>query len=101
MNCLICQNNEATTHKTFGILPCRSCLEHQRGLSKVRQPTELTTDSIRQQRREFKADIIQPWRSGELSKEYIETYGDQHIKTDSGEMKKAKYTWEDQNYYRK
>lgn len=46
--------------------------------------------------RKHKRDTVQPFRSGQLSKEYVDTYGTKHLGgvTDK-EAKKAKRVWSD------
>jgi len=60
---------------------------------------EFTTDSIREQRKEFAKDIIQPFRHGQLSKEYVEAWGTKHLNVKPEEVKKAKNTWQELSYY--
>jgi hypothetical protein len=50
----------------------------------------MTTDSILDQRREFRADILQPFHDNVLSKEYLEEYGTQGIKPTEEQVKNAK-----------
>jgi hypothetical protein len=55
----------------------------------------MTTESIKQQRREYQKSILQPRREGVLSKEYLDTYGTKGIKATPEEVKKAEPVWED------
>lgn len=58
---------------------------------------KLKTDKItkEKQRREHKKDILQPYRKGELSKEYVDTYGTQGINVSKKDANKAKRVWKD------
>jgi hypothetical protein len=39
--------------------------------------------------------LMQPFRGGELSKEYVEKYGTKRLKVTPEEVKKAKHVWKD------
>jgi hypothetical protein len=52
-------------------------------------------NEIKEQRREYFGSILQPYREGELSREYVERYGTKGIKATPEQVKKAKYTWKD------
>ncbi len=95
MKCLVCLKNEATIYKRFGYLPCESCQEKYRKLPKIKRGIEFTPELIKIQRKEFKDDIIQPFRDGEVSKEYVDKYGNKNIIKGG----KAKYVWDD-GYYK-
>lgn len=67
---------------------------------------EITTEAIKEDRKIFKKDLTQPFKDGNLAKEYIEAYPDRvkemvkesHITEE--EVKKAKNIW-DLDYYKK
>ena len=90
--CPKCNERPAIKHPLYGYIECNLC---QQNPNKPKQGIEFTTDQIRQQRREYYKDIIQPYRDGVLSKEYIEAYGRSGIKVSKREAKKAKYVWKD------
>ena len=92
MKCPNCQKNKAIKHSVYGILPCKPC---QASHVTVKRGPEFTSDSIRGQRREYRKDIIQPYRDGVLSKEYIEEYGTQGIEPSKEAIKHARYTYKD------
>jgi hypothetical protein len=94
--CLNCNSNPAVKDERLGILPCLTCQQKTNVISKQ---VELTTDSIKEQRKAFKPDIRQPWREGQLSKEYLEEHGTKYIKASEEEVKNAKNVWSDLDYY--
>lgn len=73
-------------------MPCQNCQDSE---SKPVGHPEFTTDSIRDQRREFRKDTIQPFRSGVVSKEYIEEYGTSGLNIDKKHIDNAEYVWKD------
>ena len=86
--CPVCKKNDSQVHQILGILPCISC-QRRSQTGKVVKVVEFTSDSIKEDRKEYKKDIIQPFREGEVSKEYIEQYGTQGINVTQEEVKKA------------
>lgn len=99
MLCLSCNHNEARQSQ-FGVLPCQECTDRMRSKTHKTRPFEFTTDSIREERRRFAKDIIQPFRAGELSKEYVDTWGANRLNVTPEEVKKAKNVWSgDLTYY--
>lgn len=93
--CPNCNKNKAIQDKRFGILPCVSC--RQLSTTGLKHQQELTTDFIKNQRREFKPDMLQPWREGKLSKEYLKHHGTKGINVTPDEVAKAQNVWND--YY--
>lgn len=63
----------------------------------------MTTKEIKESRVQYAKEIIQPFREGVVSKEYLEAYGDKGIKATKQEIKNAKYVWHgiEGNYYKK
>jgi hypothetical protein len=52
-------------------------------------------EQIRKERTEYAKSTLQPRnRYGELSREYIESYGTKGIKASKEEIKTAKYIWD-------
>ena len=92
IKCPNCQKNPAIIHKVYGVTECEDCKKKQ---IKFNRPVEFTTESIKEQRREYKKDILQPFRDGVLSKEYLEEYGRTGINVTDEEVKNAKYTYKD------
>lgn len=92
MKCPSCNTRKAIFNKQYGYTECKVCQEVNERLS---IPTEFTTDSIREGRREYRADSLQPFRDGILSKEYLDTYGTLGIKPTKEELKNAKNVYGD------
>jgi hypothetical protein len=92
MKCPNCQKRKAIIHPNYGVTFCKRCREDE---DTPRLGVEFTTDSIKESRREYKKDIIQPYRDGVLSKEYLETYGKTGITATKEQIKNAKYVWKD------
>lgn len=59
----------------------------------------MVPERIREDRAAHKLDIIQPFRDGELSKEYIDQYGTKGITVSEEDVKNAKPVWNDLGYY--
>ena len=100
MKCQVCQKSESIKDVTLGILPCKRCQERLRALPKAGQQSEWTSADIKEQRKAHSKEILQPYRAGELSKEYLDEYGTKSIKASEEEIKKASYTWNDDKYYK-
>ena len=106
MKCLLCGKEKAIKHPLYGFLPGLNCQKKQRSYQKVGITAEITTSQIKEDRKKYKTDLTQPFRGGELSKEYVEAYPDRvkemvkekHV-TES-ELKNAKNIW-DLDYYKK
>jgi hypothetical protein len=101
--CLICLKRPAVKVEPYGYLPCLVCQKQ-----KIKKATniEVTTEEIREGRRVFKKDITQPYRDGQLSKEYVEEYPNrikEMIKEGNitqEEVKNAKPVWGETEYYK-
>lgn len=90
MKCRRCNKHEAVNDPFYGVLPCQECQDKEQ---RPQSTVEFTTDSIRSQRREFRKDIIQPYRDGVISKEFIEEYGPSGFSKE--QIKQAEYVWKD------
>ena len=107
MLCLICQKRNAVKVDPFGWLPCLPCRRKMQKVVKPRTTTEVTTESIKKDRKIYQKDLYQPFRQNELSKEYVEAYPDRikemvkegHVTKE--EIKNAKNVWTESEYYRK
>jgi hypothetical protein len=105
--CLICRKRKAVNIPPFGWLPCEVCRKRQQEITKPKVSAEVTTDQIKEDRKIFKKDITQPFRQGELSKEFVEANPEQvkkmveegHVTQE--EIKNAKNVWIENEYYRK
>jgi hypothetical protein len=63
---------------------------------KPRKSAEKVPEHVKQQRIENANDMVQPWRQGEPSKEFIDLYPSEAKKTfTEKEIKKAKNVWKD------
>jgi hypothetical protein len=60
----------------------------------------MTGEDIKTDRKVYKKDILQPFREGVLSKEYVEAYGAQGINVTPDEVKNAKSVWIENEYYK-
>lgn len=99
--CPVCLKNPADIHSYYGYLPCGGCRKNQSGYQKPKETVEMTTPAIKEARKEFKEEIVQPFRGGVVSKEYIEKYGTAGIKATKQEIKNARNVWDDTSYYKK
>jgi hypothetical protein len=66
---------------------------------KLQKQVEFTTEEIKKGRKRYYKDALQPFRHGELSKEYLQTYGTNRLQVSEEETKGAKNVWGDLNYY--
>jgi hypothetical protein len=93
--CPNCQTNKGTTHALYGVLPCNECTTRQNTYNLPSVQVEMTGEIIKQERKDFARSIIQPFRAGELSKEYIDMYGTKSISVTEEEVANAKEVWTD------
>jgi hypothetical protein len=56
---------------------------------------EFVPESIKEDRQKYFNSLLQPTRGGEISREYLEAYGNGRLKATEKEIKNAKYTWRD------
>ena len=97
--CLNCKKGDMVYDKMFGWLPCIACREKQQRYFKPNSQIEFTSSEVKEARKKHRDDIIQPFRKGELSKEYLNKYGTKGIKVSKEEVKKAKNVW-NEDYYK-
>ena len=90
--CPKCRVRRAIRHEIYGLTECLEC---RRERQQIHRGPEFTSDSIQEQRLEYKKDILQPYRNGILSREYLEEYGTSGITVSEEEQKKSEYTWKD------
>lgn len=101
MVCLNCHINEAIKHPQFGILPCSDCIAKARQSQKDTVKYEFTSNEIREERKADSKSILQPFRKGELSKEYVDQWGADKLAVSPQEIRNAKPVWNsDLNYYK-
>lgn len=107
MKCLLCGKRKAVKASIVGWMPCRVCQKRQREILKPKPAIEVTTDQIKEDRKIFQEDILQPFRDGQLSKEYVDTRPERvkemikegHITEQ--EVKEAKDVWIENDYYKR
>jgi len=56
---------------------------------------EWIPESVKDERKEYFNSIVQPFRDGEVSKEYIEAHGAESINVTPEEAEKAENVWQD------
>lgn len=95
--CPTCKN-EGVIDPQYGLIACLSCREQTTRMSE--RTYEFVPDRIKEDRKEFKDQTIQPFRNGVLSKEYIDLYGTKHISATDEEVKNAKNVWGELEYYK-
>lgn len=103
MKCPVCKKQKATYDPYWGYLPCEECRKRQSKLLKAGKIPEFTSETIKDSRKQFKDDIEQPHRKGQLNKRWLEIHGKDKAKnmgfTDK-EIKNAKYVYDrDDTYY--
>ena len=106
MKCLICQKRKAVEVPPYGLMPCKKCQAKQRKLKRPGTTGEVIPERIREDRKKFKKDLTQPFKGGELTKEYVDAHP-QSVKemikeghVTQKEVRKAKNLW-DLDYYKK
>ena len=99
--CPVCNINTAQIDRQLGVLPCEVCTERQTSIAGPNRQYEFTSDAIKEGRKKYFKSIIQKYRDGQLSREYIEAYPErakamveQGIHTEK-EIKQAKNVWSD------
>lgn len=96
MKCLNCNKNEAQKHPVMGYMPCESCVAKQKKYT-VRPSIEHVPEETREQRKQYADDIVQPYRAGTVSLEYVKKYGSERFTKE--ELKDARNVWiENQPY---
>jgi len=106
MKCLLCKKRPAVKIEPIGWMPCLVCQKRQREISKPKVSIEVTTDQIKEDRKIYEKDIVQPFNDGHLSKEYVEAHPErigQMLKEGNvtvKEVNEAKEVW-DLGYYKK
>lgn len=104
--CLNCSKRPAIQQPIVGYTYCQVCLDKQRKLPSLGETIELTTEPIREDRKKYSSDIVQPFRGGQLSREYAKKYPQQVKKmikegnTTVAEVKNSKNVWGENQYYK-
>ena len=94
--CPNCHVREAGYKQFLGVTLCSECRKYSGKLSKQ---IEFTSQNIKDERKQFAKDILQPFREGHVSKEYVEVYGTKHIDVSKNELKNLKNCWLEEAYY--
>lgn len=87
--CLRCNKNRALLQPVVGFVYCKKCIEEQRALPSLGETIELTTPEIKEDRKKYESEILQPYRSGQVSKNYIKNYGTDRLDVTPEEVKEA------------
>ncbi len=104
--CLICRKRLAVNIPPFGWLPCDVCRKRHQEIAKPKRTGEVTTDQIKEDRKIYRKDLIQPFKDGHLSREFAEAYPEKvqqmvkegNITTE--EVQSARDVW-DLDYYKR
>lgn len=99
MMCLNCGKQKAIKHKEYGYLPCRNCQLKSKRV-RIKESIEMVGEDIKKDRKIYKDDTIQPFRSGVFSKEYYKKYGTKGAKVTQEDLKTMKNVWEENSYYK-
>ena len=105
IKCPNCQKENAQPHNLYGVMLGVKCQKRRENQQSPGGYIEFTTEDIKQQRVDYADDILQPYRSGEVSKKYIQKYGTKGIEVTEKEIKKAidnpdVWSGESNSYYR-
>jgi|SRR3990167_2662711 len=104
-NCPNCNSEPSILHPIYGILIGIKCQKKRETQQSPGSYIEFTSDDIKRQRVDYADDILKPYRSGEVSKRYIQKYGIKGIEVTEKEVKKAMdnsdvWSGESNSYYR-
>ena len=94
--CPRCGKNPATIDTEYGILYCETCQSEDRKISRPTQNAtyDFASPSTKQQRKEYGAEMYQPYVDGVLSREYIETWGTDKLHgVTKKDIKNSKYVY--------
>ena len=103
--CLNCNKNKAQQVQIVGWTYCKSCIKKQRALPKLGETIELTTSEMKEERKVYQQEILQPFRAGQLSREYAKQNPESIKKmiregnTTVAEVKNSKNVWTENDYY--
>lgn len=104
IRCPNCNISPATLDALYGVLPCPRCHAHQKTLQKPTVlPVEFINRAIKEQRTAYLNDFLPMHNRGELSKEWVEKYGEKKALQhgfSKKEIKKARNVWNSEKYYK-
>lgn len=92
MKCPTCKVNNAVIHPQFGLIACLPCRNKTKTITD--RTFEFVPEHIKEERMEYKDQTIQPFRNGEVSKEYLDLYGTKYIDVAPEEVKSARNVWD-------
>ena len=87
--CPNCNSEPGILHPLYGVLVGIKCQKKRENQQPPGGYVEFTSDDIKRQRIDYADDILQPYRSGEVSKKYIQKYGTKGIEVTKKEIKHA------------
>lgn len=91
--CPQCRSRKAERHPIYGIINCKICRDNNIDLSPLPKPPEMTSQTVKEERDKYARSIVQPYRNGVLSKEYLDMYGTKGINPSDKDIKGAKNVW--------
>ena len=96
MKCPNCKKRKAIIDEVLGVTFCKQCR-----LKDIRPhyEKEWTTESVKEGRREFRADTWQPFRDSVFSAEYYDSFGTSGVNVTDEQIKNRKYVWKDLKGY--
>lgn len=100
MKCASCNKNDAPIHPQYGPLWCNEC-NVSKEKTKYANYHEFVPDRIKEDRKANFNSLLQPYRGGEITKEFIEAHPKQAKKmiaeghVTERQVKNAKYGWRD------
>ncbi|MGH7746229.1 MAG: hypothetical protein ACREQ5_15935 [Candidatus Dormibacteria bacterium] len=80
ITCPNCHINPAIIHNLYGVTNCSDCNNKLAELNRTKQPVEMVSTSIKEQRKEFYNDYHPSHRNGAANSEYRDRWGRQAMK---------------------
>jgi len=92
--CPKCLKEEANLSEKYGVMYGENCINEDRNQAiKANKYPEFVPERIKTQRSEFASSLLQPYRGGQLSKEYVDKYGTKRLNVTDKEVRNAKNVW--------
>ena len=88
-------------------MECEVCRAKQKQMVRPKTTAEVTTSAIKEDRKIYATDIVQPFRDKHLAKEYVDAYPEnvkkmvQEGHVSQEEVKNAKNIWGESEYYKR
>ncbi len=92
MKCPSCNERESPIHPQYGVVWCEECKKKYKRIGKS---IEIVDESTKEDRKKYFKSLLQPYRRGQLSREYIEAHGTKGINPTPEEVRKSKHVWKD------